>query len=1216
MFSPPFTVKAVFEYASSHEDDLTFAIGQIITVTAVEDAEWYYGEYTNESGSRVEGIFPKNFVEKYEPPAPPRPTRPSRPKKEVDVASPPAPFTVETPAESHPLPEPEVEEAPAAESRSIPKPPQSPPPPSEALPSEVASPPKPAPAPAYQPSSPEAKASPKASPKPPPPAVAEKPATSSFRDRIAAFNKQAAPPIAPFKPGGWSSGGASNSFIKKPFVAPPPSKHAYVPPPREAPPKIYRREEGPDVQESLPREPPVSDSRPPPIESAEDKDQDQPKPTSLKERIALLQKQQMEQAARHTEAAQKKEKPKRAPTKKRTEAYEGTETAEDPNTERPGSMESARDHSVETVKPEGVTIPQPPMSPSHVREPANDVNDADDSAAADIEDAEETSTSKEDYDERARAESRHVAQTQDQKKEEETEKEDGEGNEAEEGEEEEDVDPEVKRRMELRERMAKMSGGMGMMGFFGPPGGMPIPGAAPRKPKAATEPERKNRDVEPTSPAAAPPVPVMALPGMNATRPAAPPTVEKEEEGAFATPLAEQHPAEVPAVEELVQEEHPPRPVPSDRAPAPQERPAPPLPPLETRPVPPPIPQEQPLSPPPVPEPRPIPPPAKNSITGDPGEESDDELSVHARNLSLSATTTDKSASPSVPAPPIPDHIDSRRLSTYDSTSPKSPTLSSERRLSRHPPPIPANPPIPSQSRPPPPPPPGDLRRRSTVDSRIRATSQPRQAGEEVEGEVTEYDGDYDTDIASGAKFKDALKAHGRDSSLDEGTTTDHSLQSPRSPHETRLPPPPPPSAPRAVPPPPPVQPPRSAGRASLESPRGPPPPPPHRELSYGDDDEYDPYRYTTPHHGLPPPRAPPMPAERRPVMPSAAQPENAGEDSDDLFEASAVRSPPLAPIPTSPERRSSIAPLPPPPSMPLSMSPSSVAPQSLPTPRSNRASLDIPRGPSNLRRSVDISRPSVDQGYIAMEVDLAQHTRWWAQPNNPPPAFQGRKDVLFEFEDSSANRSGSTAVTKDVYILFIDYSQTVITVGFNARNPSDATLEQRHEPPPLQPRQDQLENAHLQIGTRIATAVNGIQNTTVADGTPFGLVQHLLSPLSDALSPVGTRAYGALVYSNLANASVQQNDEIRAGDIVSFRNARFQGHRGTMHQKYSAEVGKPDHVGVVVDWDGTKKKIRAWEQGRESKKVKVESFKLSDLRSGECKVWRVMPRSWVGWSK
>lgn len=113
----------------------------------------------------------------------------------------------------------------------------------------------------------------------------------------------------------------------------------------------------------------------------------------------------------------------------------------------------------------------------------------------------------------------------------------------------------------------------------------------------------------------------------------------------------------------------------------------------------------------------------------------------------------------------------------------------------------------------------------------------------------------------------------------------------------------------------------------------------------------------------------------------------------------------------------------------------------------------------------------------------------------------------------------------------------------------------------------------------------------------------------------MGTRAYGALVYSNMANASTQQHDVIRPGDIVSFRNSKFQGKHGAMHAKYSAEVGKPDHVAIVAEWDGTKKKLRAWEQGRENKKVKLESYKLDDLRSGEVKVWRVVARNWVGWN-
>jgi hypothetical protein len=263
----------------------------------------------------------------------------------------------------------------------------------------------------------------------------------------------------------------------------------------------------------------------------------------------------------------------------------------------------------------------------------------------------------------------------------------------------------------------------------------------------------------------------------------------------------------------------------------------------------------------------------------------------------------------------------------------------------------------------------------------------------------------------------------------------------------------------------------------------------------------------------------------------------------------------------------------------------------------------------------MDVSRPSMDQGYIATDVDLSQHTLWWAQPNTPPPVFQDRRDLLFEIEESSTSkRGGKTYISKDIYVLFMDYSQTFISVKFDSKNPEDVVFEQRSEPPPQRLRQDQLENAHARFGSRISDAVSSKQNTVVGDGSPHGLVESLLRPLSDALLPVGTRAYGALVYANLANASVQQFDEIRAGDIVSFRNARFQGHRGTMHQKYNVEVGKPDHVGVVVDWDGTKKKIRAWEQGRESKKVKMESFKLGDLKSGECRVWRVMPRSWVGW--
>ena len=263
----------------------------------------------------------------------------------------------------------------------------------------------------------------------------------------------------------------------------------------------------------------------------------------------------------------------------------------------------------------------------------------------------------------------------------------------------------------------------------------------------------------------------------------------------------------------------------------------------------------------------------------------------------------------------------------------------------------------------------------------------------------------------------------------------------------------------------------------------------------------------------------------------------------------------------------------------------------------------------------MEAPRLSSDQGFIAGDIDLDHGSQWWTQPNMPPPVFQNRRDIIYEIEDSTTNRRGGRqAVTRSVYVLYMDYSQTIIAAHFETRDPSEASLEQHHEPPPPRLRQDQLEDAHSRFGARIADGANSKKETIVGDGSPYALAQDLVASLPDALRPVGVRAYGALVYTNLANASVQQFDEIRAGDIVTFRNTKFQGHRGPMHSKYTVDIGKPDHVGIVVDWDGTKKKVRAWEQGRESKKVKMESFKLGDMRSGEVKVWRVMARQWVGW--
>lgn len=547
-----FKVKSLFEYSSGHDDDLPFGIGQIITVTEEVDDDWYSGEYIDDAGAKQEGMFPRNFVEKYEPVAPPRPTR-TRPKKEPEPAAPEEPPATADEPEPEPAPEPapappveqeEVKPVSSPPQRAVePVSPVSPQAPKAAEPALPSSPPR-------APAEPVAKSSPKEAPgKRGPPPVTEKPATvsNSFKDRIAAFNKSSAPPIAPFKPSGLGGAGGSASFIKKPFVAPPPKGNTYVPTQRNAPvAPVYRREEDPEIKE---REAENTENAQKagllPTETNE-ANEDEPKPMSLKERMALLQRQQQEQAARHAEAAAKKEKPKRPATKPRMLSHESAvESAADEDVASPAPLE--RNDTGETTGKASLDESRPPRIPAQPRrKPSTDPeprdgNEADMSGAGETTDnQEEELTEREDSDDKPRRPSRGSLATGGAPAA--AEAEEGEEDDEEEEEEEEDEEAqEIRRKEELRARMARLGGGMGMPGMFG----MPMPGAGaptlpPKKKKASASSEkaRTSEDSQSvTSPRAAPPVPtMMALPGMGRPKQAEEGPAAEEAEEAQPTP--------------------------------------------------------------------------------------------------------------------------------------------------------------------------------------------------------------------------------------------------------------------------------------------------------------------------------------------------------------------------------------------------------------------------------------------------------------------------------------------------------------------------------------------------------------------------------------------------------------------------------------------------------------------------------------------------------
>jgi hypothetical protein len=562
-----FKVKAIYDYSSPHDDDLSFKIGQVITVVEEEDADWYVGEYADDTGTKQEGLFPKNFVEKYEPAPPPRPNRTSRYKPMEQPAAEAAPPTPQiTHHDSEPLhreePEPPKPEPPQvlqpppaikAEPTPTPMSPLSPPAAASARPVEVS-----------QVQEEKPKPSPAAKKGPPPVAVK----SNAFRDRIAAFNAPAAAPIQPFKPGG-----APSTFIKKPFVAPPPSRNSFVPPPKEAPQvKSYRREEDPEIaerraqdQEAADRAGLVSHDT---SNTQEQEEENQPK-ISLKERIALLQKQQQEQAERAA-AATHKEKPKRPPVKKRTESHgPPTEDSEDTSLEKMVSRGSRARESLDDARPPRTPTDTRPLEPHHNHRELVSENDADQSGAGETEDAGGSDTSVEGVAER----SKHAhpplpigafaAPVQEPSAGDEQTAEDEEDEE----EEEDEMDAETRRKLELRERMAKMSGGMGMPGMFG---GVPLGGLPPRK-KKPTEKQLEEHEEN------APPqqrVAMFPMPGMPSVR--SPDQEDKrlvvEKEDEVFHPVTGTHAAdEVPDVEDVAPQpvqrtatgERPP-PIPSD----------------------------------------------------------------------------------------------------------------------------------------------------------------------------------------------------------------------------------------------------------------------------------------------------------------------------------------------------------------------------------------------------------------------------------------------------------------------------------------------------------------------------------------------------------------------------------------------------------------------------------------------------------------------------
>ncbi|CAN6647312.1 hypothetical protein TRVA0_022S01156 [Trichomonascus vanleenenianus] len=1171
----PFLVKALYPYTSDHPDDLPFSEGDVIKVDAVEGDDWYSGSLAAHPDKR--GMFPKNFVEVQEP------------QEESAVE----------PVEHEPEPAKPAEPEPVGE-----------PGPVKLVKPEPVKPDEPA-TEAIEPTEQMLKLSLENKPEPKEEKPPKPPKSNAFKDRIAAFNAMNdAPPTPQFQQP------KQRSFVNKPYVPPPSS---YVP----AAPK------------SPPAQPKPSFAAPPPVphaaepaelvhkETEEEEEEAMPK-MSLKERIAMLQKQQEEEHVRSEAAAQRK-KARADAKRKALEEQKISKDSADGEEERRLSVdktgESVTSHrrSSSSAKRLSVDFGRRASQDTHEEQVRRGSLPAKpEEADSDIEEVAHQREARKSIDERARSE-----------EEDEDEDEDEEEDEEDESSEE---DEEEAKRIALRERMAKISaGGMGMsmggMGMMIPGFGAPMaPASAPKKRRKSKKKEEENEEENEDEESRQAPVPIMpfadpsALKNMGGGKRH---DSDEEEENVEASPSPTSSPVSERAPTSPISERAPPP------APAPPARQAPPAPPGPTSPI---SEEAHTRAPPPLPPSIP-----HASHPGEPGD------SRH-------------NAPPPPPgAPPVPDE------------SPASPT--SERSVPPLPlaapvPPVPA-PPAESQQvkrmsthgeRLPPPPPPAQAAppHPSDVPSLppiLKDSFDPFDANKSDDETVESEFGDderTESDLASEPKSltkRDSYVAgaprppipnvsqHVRRSSTHYDTyPTVSERRSLERAHTTPL-------SPTLPPPPPPPQPPMPNLQKRPEE---------ETEVTGYDADEdtdmnpnvsVDEGYHGPPYPPHPPVIQPPLPPKESigrpmPPFPSMRAPpppvpssysvdgplegdEQTDTTEDDTTSPGTARiaspPPPVAPPPPPhPHQAAPAATVAP----PRSVTPTSR--QSVDYSRPHRSSQDLSRTMSTRhRQSVDRGRTSVEGSGLstAHVLDYGVESGWWAQPNAPPPAVSNNlRNVIYEVEDNKTpKRGGKTLVVRDVYILYHDLSQTVLTARFEEHDPlNTVSFEQEHSQPPAE-NQDRLEDAYRRYGTKILEAAQTALGQTLP---PNEFVSQVVRSVEGAIPPIGSRSYGAVIYSNLSNASVKQWDEIRPGDVIAFRNAKFQGHKGGLHQKYTAEAGRGDgiHAGIVYEWDGSKRKVRIFEQNPDKNKVKQESYRLNDLKSGEVKAFRIIGREYVGW--
>lgn len=306
-----------------------------------------------------------------------------------------------------------------------------------------------------------------------------------------------------------------------------------------------------------------------------------------------------------------------------------------------------------------------------------------------------------------------------------------------------------------------------------------------------------------------------------------------------------------------------------------------------------------------------------------------------------------------------------------------------------------------------------------------------------------------------------------------------------------------------------------------------------------------------------------------------------------------------------------------------------------------------MPGMPSRMSTSSSIGRRSIDSGLRSTELgrsksvkegksdqlqaeahlvtlqnevqSLAETSGWWLR-DDIPDSLQSKvgTDLVFEVDSNQVTKRGNkTVVYKDYYILFHDLSQIVVELLYCSDDPrTSAKIINVSVVNPSSGRKDILHKYNALYGNDIVALALRLVGTKVPTGLVVSVFGLLYQKFPNLLMPIGEKSFGATIYKNF-NHNIVNIDEIRPGDILCIRNAKFSSHKGLggIGNK-SIVVGDGPHIysAVIAEYDSKKEKLRVFESDH-SGVVKKDSYKISDMKSGHIRVFRVVDRAFVGWA-